>query len=144
MPRRWWWIASANKLGNLRLLWTLSSPWILKERNVIAGKCVGFLPKHTSMLLCTPAWKRFAGWRASKLPLKQLCHMLFSPFTSRVIPYWIFFASVSPTELKHGLLKNLGEYSHISCKIPSQSYFLAWRWLLQHCFYYSSKGNFSK
>lgn len=104
MPHRWWWIASANKLGNLLLLWTLSSPWILKERNAIAGKCVGFLPKHTSMLLCTPAWKSFAGWRASKLSLKELCHMLFSPFTSRVIPYSISFASVSPSELKRGLL----------------------------------------
>lgn len=104
MPHEWWWIASANNPGNLLLLWTLSSPWILKEKYALAGKHVGFLPRHTSVLLCTPAWKQFAGWRASKLSLKELCHMLFSPFPSTVIPYSISFASVSPSELKCGLL----------------------------------------
>lgn len=76
----------------------------IERKKCISWKRVGFLPRHTSMLLCTPAWKQFAGWRASNLSLKELCHMLFSPFTSGGIPYSISFASVSPFELKCGLL----------------------------------------
>ena len=97
-------VASANKPGNLVLLRTLSSPWILEERNALAGKHVGSLPRYTSVLLYTPAWKQFAGWRAGKLSLKELCHMLFPPFTFRVVLYSTAFAPVSPSEFKRGLL----------------------------------------
>lgn len=71
--------------------------------------------------------------------------MLFSPFAFRVVRYSTSFALVSPSN--RGLLTRRLWVSRAtlgSCKILSQSYFLAWRWLLRRCFYYSSKGNFSK
>lgn len=98
----------------------------IKRKNALAGKRVGSLPRHTSVLLCTPAWKQFAGRRAGKHPLKELGHMLFPPFAFGVILYWTSFALVSPSELKCGLLTRRIWVSRATLAVKSLANLMFW------------------